>query len=172
MVTRQEMHRYVCGQCTSNTPLYRGPAKRPVYSWAQGLQVENMLTYYDATQCQDRAHVVPRASVLKAQHPACELWHQGIHARSGVAGADCRFIAAEHFTGFHAPQEAARLLTASIVTSGPGRAAPSAVITLPRDVLHVCTGYGISLRLRTAQARCHSGAASGVLRSIEGNARL
>jgi nitrite reductase (cytochrome c-552) len=27
--------------------------------------------------------------VLKAQHPEFELWSQGIHARSGVACADC-----------------------------------------------------------------------------------
>jgi nitrite reductase (cytochrome c-552) len=27
--------------------------------------------------------------VLKAQHPEFELWNQGIHARSGVACADC-----------------------------------------------------------------------------------
>ena len=29
------------------------------------------------------------AEVLKAQHPEFELWSQGIHARSGVACADC-----------------------------------------------------------------------------------
>jgi nitrite reductase (cytochrome c-552) len=27
--------------------------------------------------------------VLKAQHPEFEMWNQGIHARSGVACADC-----------------------------------------------------------------------------------
>lgn len=27
--------------------------------------------------------------MLKAQHPELELWSQGIHARSGVACADC-----------------------------------------------------------------------------------
>ena len=27
--------------------------------------------------------------MLKAQHPEFEMWHQGIHARSGVACADC-----------------------------------------------------------------------------------
>ena len=29
------------------------------------------------------------APVLKAQHPEFEMWNQGIHARSGVACADC-----------------------------------------------------------------------------------
>ncbi|MGB1893020.1 MAG: ammonia-forming cytochrome c nitrite reductase subunit c552, partial [Candidatus Latescibacterota bacterium] len=29
------------------------------------------------------------AEILKAQHPEFELWSQGIHARSGVACADC-----------------------------------------------------------------------------------
>ena len=27
--------------------------------------------------------------MLKAQHPEFEMWNQGIHARSGVACADC-----------------------------------------------------------------------------------
>ena len=32
---------------------------------------------------------VTGAPVLKAQHPEFEMWNQGIHARSGVACADC-----------------------------------------------------------------------------------
>ena len=31
----------------------------------------------------------PARQILKAQHPEFELWSQGIHARSGVACADC-----------------------------------------------------------------------------------
>ena len=37
----------------------------------------------------DFKHAETGAEVLKAQHPEYELWSQGIHARSGVACADC-----------------------------------------------------------------------------------
>ena len=35
------------------------------------------------------SHADTRANALKAQHPEFEMWNQGIHARSGVACADC-----------------------------------------------------------------------------------
>ena len=34
-------------------------------------------------------HKETQAPVLKAQHPEFEMWSQGVHARSGVACADC-----------------------------------------------------------------------------------
>jgi nitrite reductase (cytochrome c-552) len=34
-------------------------------------------------------HAETGAPILKAQHPEFEMWNQGIHARSGVACADC-----------------------------------------------------------------------------------
>src|SRR4029078_1601663 len=37
----------------------------------------------------DWKHAETGAEVLKAQHPEFEMWSQGIHARSGVACADC-----------------------------------------------------------------------------------
>ena len=37
----------------------------------------------------DYKHKETGAPILKAQHPEFELWSQGIHARSGVACADC-----------------------------------------------------------------------------------
>jgi nitrite reductase (cytochrome c-552) len=37
----------------------------------------------------DWVHAETGFEVLKAQHPEFELWSQGIHARSGVACADC-----------------------------------------------------------------------------------
>ena len=37
----------------------------------------------------DWTHADTGVDVLKAQHPEFELWSQGIHARSGVACADC-----------------------------------------------------------------------------------
>ncbi|MCL6554608.1 MAG: ammonia-forming cytochrome c nitrite reductase subunit c552 [Firmicutes bacterium] len=88
MATRQEMRAYVCGQCHVEY-YFRGPEKRLVYPWARGLGVEQILAYYDAEGFRDWVHERSGAPVLKAQHPEFELWSQGIHARSGVACADC-----------------------------------------------------------------------------------
>jgi nitrite reductase (cytochrome c-552) len=86
--TRQEMRSFVCGQCHVEY-YFKGPQKRLVYPWANGLKVEQILAYYDKEQFKDWSHADTGAPVLKAQHPEFELWNQGIHARSGVACADC-----------------------------------------------------------------------------------
>jgi nitrite reductase (cytochrome c-552) len=86
--SRQEMRSFVCGQCHVEY-YFKGPEKRLVYPWANGLKVEQILAYYDKEQFKDWTHADTAAPVLKAQHPEFELWNQGIHARSGVACADC-----------------------------------------------------------------------------------
>ncbi len=86
--TRQEMRSFVCGQCHVEY-YFKGAEKRLVYPWAKGLKVEDILAYYDAENFQDWTHAETGAPVLKAQHPEFEMWNQGIHARSGVACADC-----------------------------------------------------------------------------------
>ncbi len=88
MATRQEMRSYVCGQCHVEY-YFKGPEKRLVYPWAKGLKAEDILAYYDEQKFEDWTHAESGAPVLKAQHPEFELWSQGIHARSGVACADC-----------------------------------------------------------------------------------
>ncbi len=86
--TRQEMRAYVCGQCHVEY-YFKGPEKRLVYPWAKGLRVEAIQAYYDEAKFKDWTHADTGAPVLKAQHPEFEMWNQGIHARSGVACADC-----------------------------------------------------------------------------------
>src|SRR5215216_5565598 len=86
--TRQEMRAYVCGQCHDEYH-FSGPEKRLVYPWAKGLLIENILAFYDEQKFKDWEHANTGAPVLKAQHPEFEMWNQGIHARSGVACADC-----------------------------------------------------------------------------------
>ena len=88
MATRQQMRSYVCGQCHVEY-YFKGAEKRLVYPWSQGLRVEDILAYYEAEEFYDWTHAETGARVLKAQHPEFELWNQGIHARSGVACADC-----------------------------------------------------------------------------------
>ena len=88
MASRQEMRSFVCGQCHVEY-YFKGPEKRLVFPWAKGLGVELMLEYYDEVGHKDWVHAETGADVLKAQHPEFETWNQGIHARSGVACADC-----------------------------------------------------------------------------------
>jgi len=86
--TRQEMRAFVCGQCHVEY-YFHGPEKRLVYPWSKGLQADRILEYYDETGFGDWTHAQSGAAMLKAQHPEFETWNQGIHARSGVACADC-----------------------------------------------------------------------------------
>jgi len=91
--TRQEMRSFVCGQC--HVEYYCGPKATLFFPWERGLRVEEIEATYDATRFEDGhrffdwKHAETGAEVLKAQHPEFELWSQGIHARSGVACADC-----------------------------------------------------------------------------------
>src|SRR5215203_1675259 len=69
--------------------LLKGTEKRLTYPWSKGLTVDSILAYYDSTGHKDWTHAISGAPVLKAQHPEFEMFNQGIHARSGVACADC-----------------------------------------------------------------------------------
>jgi nitrite reductase (cytochrome c-552) len=86
--SRQEMRSFVCGQCHVEY-YFKGPGKVVTYPWANGLKVEEIEAYYDAEGFTDWVHAETGDKVLKAQHPEFELWSQGVHARAGVACADC-----------------------------------------------------------------------------------
>ena len=86
--TRQEMRAFVCGQCHVEY-YFKGPEKRLVYPWANGLRADDILAYYEKEGFKDWTHADSGAPVLKAQHPEFEMWNQDIHAKSGVACADC-----------------------------------------------------------------------------------
>ncbi len=86
--TRQEMRSMACGQCHVEY-YFKGEGKVVTYPWQNGLKAEQIERYYDQQQFKDWTHAQSKAPVLKAQHPEFEMWSQGIHARSGVACADC-----------------------------------------------------------------------------------
>ncbi|HUF13932.1 MAG TPA: ammonia-forming cytochrome c nitrite reductase subunit c552 [Longimicrobiales bacterium] len=86
--TRAEMRTFVCAQCHVEY-YFRGPEKRLTYPWANGLRADDMLSYYEEIGFSDWTHAISDAPVLKAQHPEFEMYMQGVHARSGVACADC-----------------------------------------------------------------------------------
>jgi nitrite reductase (cytochrome c-552) len=88
MATRQEMRAYVCGQCHVEY-YFKGEGKTLTFPWQKGLKADEILSYYDEIGFRDWTHKLSGAPALKAQHPEFELWSQGIHARSGVACADC-----------------------------------------------------------------------------------
>jgi nitrite reductase (cytochrome c-552) len=91
--TRQEMRSFVCGQC--HVEYYCASKETLFFPWSQGLKVENIEAVYDShtfpngEPFHDFVHGETGAKVYKAQHPEFELWSQGVHARSGVACADC-----------------------------------------------------------------------------------
>lgn len=91
--SRQEMRSFVCGQC--HVEYYCGSSETLFFPWNKGLKVEQIEQTYDehkfpdGTAFFDYKHGETGAEVYKAQHPEFELWSQGIHARSGVACADC-----------------------------------------------------------------------------------
>lgn len=91
--SRQEMRSFVCGQC--HVEYYCGPKTTLFYPWNNGLTADQIESYYDSYKFPDGhtfydwTHAETGANVLKAQHPEFELWSQGVHARSGVACADC-----------------------------------------------------------------------------------
>jgi len=86
--TRQEMRSFVCGQCHVEY-YFKGLGKVVIYPWSNGLKVEQIEAYYDKEGFTDWTHAETGTKVLKAQHPEFEVWNQGVHARSGVACADC-----------------------------------------------------------------------------------
>ncbi|HUF68071.1 MAG TPA: ammonia-forming cytochrome c nitrite reductase subunit c552 [Longimicrobiales bacterium] len=86
--TRQEMRTWVCGQCHVEY-YFQGPDRTLVYPWQKGLRADSILAVYQENGHVDWTHAISGAPALKAQHPEFELYSQGIHARSGVACADC-----------------------------------------------------------------------------------
>jgi nitrite reductase (cytochrome c-552) len=88
MASAQEMRSFVCGQCHVEYH-FKGDEKRLTFPWKNGLKAEDMYAYYEEIKFKDWTHKETGAPALKAQHPEFEFWNQGIHARSGVACADC-----------------------------------------------------------------------------------
>jgi nitrite reductase (cytochrome c-552) len=91
--TRNEMRSFVCGQC--HVEYYCSTKMKLTFPWGKGLRADQIEAYWDETKFPDGKefvdylHEETGAHVLKAQHPEFELWNQGIHARNGVACADC-----------------------------------------------------------------------------------
>jgi nitrite reductase (cytochrome c-552) len=86
--TRQEMRSYVCAQCHVEY-YFKGDNKILTFPWSNGVKIEEMEKHYNDYGFKDWAHKETGAPMLKVQHPEFEMWSSGLHARSGVACADC-----------------------------------------------------------------------------------
>lgn len=86
--SRQEMRSYVCAQCHVEY-YFAGENKVLTFPWTKGLNIDDMERYYDEIGFTDWVHAETGAPMIKMQHPEFELSATGIHARSGVACADC-----------------------------------------------------------------------------------
>ncbi len=70
--------------------LLQGPGEAAHLPLARtGIKGDEILAYYEKEGFSDWTHAETGAKTLKAQHPEFEMYNQGIHARSGVACADC-----------------------------------------------------------------------------------
>jgi nitrite reductase (cytochrome c-552) len=91
--TRGEMRTFVCAQC--HIEYYCSSAMPLTAPWGKGMNADQIETFWNETKMPDGGrffdykHAETGAPILKAQHPEFELWSQGVHARSGVACADC-----------------------------------------------------------------------------------
>lgn len=91
--TRSEMRTFVCAQC--HVEYYCSSAMPLTFPWGKGTKVEQIEAFWNETKFSngdrffDYKHAETGAPILKAQHPEFEMWSQGVHARSGVACADC-----------------------------------------------------------------------------------
>jgi nitrite reductase (cytochrome c-552) len=93
LASRQELRSLVCGQC--HVEYYCASKETLFFPWQKGLKVEQIEATYDGHRFPDGSsfadfkHKQSGAAVYKAQHPEFEMWSQGVHARAGVACADC-----------------------------------------------------------------------------------
>ncbi len=93
VATHQEMRTLVCAQCHVE---YYFNKEKPfegvpylTFPWDNGMTVEDIEKYYDDIEFSDWTHSLSKAPMIKAQHPGYEIFQTGIHARRGVACADC-----------------------------------------------------------------------------------
>jgi nitrite reductase (cytochrome c-552) len=139
------MRSFVCGQC--HVEYYCGPKETLFYPWDNGLKVEQIEKTYDdhkfpdGTRFADFKHTETGAEVIKAQHPEFEMWSQGIHARSGVACADC-----------HMPykREGAMKVSEHHVQS------PLLMVNLSCQTCHRVPEEELKARVETIQDRTHA----------------
>ena len=97
--THQEMRSHVCQQCHVEYYFKPGTSELtfPWTDWPKNdpFKIEMLDTYYEKVAKEENGfkkdweHKETGAPMLKMQHPEAEAFSSGLHARSGVACADC-----------------------------------------------------------------------------------
>jgi len=91
-VTHQEMRSLVCAQCHVEYYFDKKKIENVQYltfPWDKGMTADDIEKYYDTYEFSDWTHAISKAPMLKAQHPDYEVYLTGVHAKRGVACADC-----------------------------------------------------------------------------------
>ena len=87
--SRQQMRSLVCANCHV-TYYFTGEKKVLTVPWANGLRVENIISFEDAANFSDWTYPGTDTPIMKARHPDYELFSaDSTHFKAGVACADC-----------------------------------------------------------------------------------
>lgn len=87
--SRQEMRTVVCANCHVEY-YFAGPGKYLTYPWANGTQIDQIISYYEENGFKDWEYPEAGTPMLKAQHPEFEFFTAGsTHYNAGVSCADC-----------------------------------------------------------------------------------
>ena len=92
--THQQMRTFVCAQCHVEY-YFEKDSKELIFPWAEsknvadGVTIDQIAAYYQKDGHTDWNHAQTGGPMIKMQHPDYEMYSTGIHARSGVACADC-----------------------------------------------------------------------------------
>ena len=86
--SHQEMRSLVCAQCHVEY-YFQEEDNYLTFPWDKGTDPESIEEYFDEIGHVDWVHSESRTPMIKIQHPDYELYKTGIHAKRGVACADC-----------------------------------------------------------------------------------
>lgn len=86
--TRQEMRTLVCAQCHV-TYYFEHDTKKLTFPWDEGLEAEQILTYYDKDNFTEWNHPEAGTGLVKARHAEYETFMGSTHQTAGLACADC-----------------------------------------------------------------------------------
>ena len=87
--TRQQMRSLVCANCHV-TYYFTGENKVLTVPWANGLRVEDIISFEDAANFSDWIYPGTGTPIMKSRHPDYELFTaDSTHFKAGVACADC-----------------------------------------------------------------------------------
>ncbi|NTW72541.1 MAG: ammonia-forming cytochrome c nitrite reductase subunit c552 [Eubacteriaceae bacterium] len=88
----------VCGQC--HVEYYLEPeTKEVILPWKNGLNVTEMIAYYDNIGYSDWEHPDTGTKMLKAQHPEFETFDGSFHSEVGLSCVDCHMPEIESESG-------------------------------------------------------------------------